>query len=137
LVLQRGVLNFNVLTADTGEAITNVGGNLDLSKETIDLALKTDAKHFSIGSLPTRINISGTFKNPKIRPGAEAAARTGAAAGLAALFVPLAILPTVQFGTSAADDARCGELLRQARSSAGTKSLPQSVQGTQGVAPAR
>jgi uncharacterized protein involved in outer membrane biogenesis len=137
LVLQRGVLNFNVLTADTGEAITNVGGNLDFSKETIDLALKTDAKHFSIGSLPTRINISGTFKNPKIRPGAEAAARTGAAAGLAALFAPLAILPTVQFGTSAADDARCGELLRQARSSAGTKSLPQSVQGTQGVAPAR
>jgi uncharacterized protein involved in outer membrane biogenesis len=129
LGLQRGVLDFRAMTLDTGEAITNVGGNLDLDKETIDLALKTDAKHFSVGSLPTRINISGTFKDPKIRPGAEVAARAGAAAGLAALFVPLAILPTVQFGTSEADDARCGLLLQQARASAGGKALPAPQQG--------
>ena len=63
LELQRGVLDFKAMTLETGEGITNVGGNLDLSKETIDLALKTDAKHFSVGSLPTRINITGTFKD--------------------------------------------------------------------------
>jgi AsmA family protein len=137
LGLQRGVLDFNLLTLDTGEAITNVGGNLDLSKETIDLALKTDAKHFSVGSLPTRIAITGTFKNPSIRPGAESAARAGAAAGLAAVFAPLAILPTVQFGTSEADDARCGILLQQARASAGGKALPAPVQDAKGAAPAR
>jgi hypothetical protein len=57
------------------------------------------------------------------------AARAGAAAGLAALFLPLAILPTVQFGTSDADDARCGELLRQARESAGGKALPAPIKG--------
>lgn len=91
--------------------------------------LKTDSKHFSIGSLPTRINITGTFKDPKIRPGAQVAARAGAAAGLAVLFLPLAILPTVQFGTSAAEDARCGELLRQARASAGGKALPAPERG--------
>jgi uncharacterized protein involved in outer membrane biogenesis len=125
LVLQRGVLDFRAMTLDTGEAITNVGGNVDLGRETVDLALKTDAKHFSVGSLPTRINITGTFKDPKIRPGAEVAARAGAAAGLAALFAPLAILPTVQFGTSEADDARCGQLLQQARSSAGGQALPR------------
>lgn len=129
LGLERGVLDFKALTLDTGEAITNVGGNLNLSKETIDLALKTDAKHFSVGSLPTRINITGTFKNPSILPGAEAAARVGAVAGLAALFAPLAILPTVQFGTSDADDARCGQLLQQARASAGGKALPPPQQG--------
>jgi uncharacterized protein involved in outer membrane biogenesis len=125
LVLQRGVLDFRAMTLDTGEAITNVGGNVDLGRETIDLVLKTDAKHFSVGSLPTRINITGTFKDPKIRPGAEAAARAGAAAGLAALFAPLAILPTVQFGTSEADDARCGQLLQQARASALGQALPR------------
>jgi hypothetical protein len=125
LVLQRGVVDFRAMTLDTGEAITNVGGNVDLGRETVDLALKTDAKHFSVGSLPTRINITGTFKDPKIRPGAEAAARAGAAAGLAALFAPLAILPTVQFGTSEADDARCGQLLQQARASAGGQALPR------------
>jgi AsmA family protein len=129
LGLQRGVVDFRALTLDTGEAITNVGGNIDLSKETIDLALKTDAKHFSIGSLPTRINIGGTFKKPSILPGAEVAARAGAVAGLAALFVPLAILPTIQLGTSDADDARCGQLLQQARASAGGKALPAPQQG--------
>jgi AsmA family protein len=129
LGLQRGILELKAMTLDTGEGITNVGGNVDLSKETIDLALKTDAKHFSVGSLPTRINISGTFKDPKIRPGAEVAARAGAAAGLAALFLPLAILPTIQFGTSEAEDARCGELLRQARVSAGGKALPPPKEG--------
>jgi AsmA family protein len=135
--LQRGVLNFNALTLDTGEAITNVGGNLDLSKETIDLALKTDSKHFTVGSVPTRIAIGGTFKNPSIRPGAEAAARAGATAGLAALFLPLAILPTIQFGTSDADDARCGALLQQAKTNAvGTAPRP-SLQDAKGAAPAR
>ncbi len=129
LGLERGVLAFKAMTLDTGEAITNVSGNLDLSKETIDLALKTDAKHFSVGSVPTRLNIGGTFKDPSIRPGAEAAARVGAIAGLAALFAPLAILPTIQFGTSDAEDARCGELLQQARASAGGKTLPPPVQG--------
>jgi AsmA family protein len=129
LGMQRGILEFKTMTLDTGEGITNVGGNVDLSKETIDLSLKTDAKHFSVGSLPTRINISGTFKDPKIRPGAEVGARAGAVVGLAALFAPLAILPTIQFGTSEAEDARCGELLQQARASAGGKALPRPVQG--------
>jgi AsmA family protein len=123
LGLRRGTLDFKAMTLETGEAITDLGGDLDLSKETIDLALKTDAKHFSIGSLPTRISISGTFKDPKIRPGAEIAARTGVAAGLAALFAPLAILPTIQFGTSEAEDTRCGHLLEQARASSGGKAL--------------
>jgi len=136
--LQRGVLDFNALTLDTGEAITNVGGNIDLSKETINLALKTDAKHFSVGSLPTRITIGGTFKNPSIRPGGEAAARAGAAAGLAVLFAPLAILPTIQFGTSDADDARCGDLLQQARAGdRGVKAVRPPVQDASGNAPAR
>jgi uncharacterized protein involved in outer membrane biogenesis len=129
LGMQRGVLDFRAMTLDTGEGITNVGGNVDLSKETIDLRLKTDAKHFSVGSLPTRINITGTFKDPSIKPGGEVAARAGAVAGLGVLFVPLAILPTIQFGTSEADDARCGQLLQQARASAGGKALPPPAQG--------
>ena len=131
LTLKRGLLDFNAMTLDTGEAITNVDGDVDLSKETIDLSLKTDSKHFTVGSLPTRINIGGTFKDPTIRPGAEVAARAGAAAGLAVLFAPLAILPTVQFGTSDEEDARCGELLRQARASAGGKALPAPRQSSE------
>jgi uncharacterized protein involved in outer membrane biogenesis len=127
LGLKRGTLEFNAFVVDTGEAIVNVGGNVDLASEKIDLNLKTDSKGFSVGSLPTRINITGTFKNPSIRPGAEVAARAGAAAGLAALFAPLAILPTVQFGTSEAEDARCSKLFEEARAQAASKSPPASA----------
>jgi len=123
LGLRRGVLGFDALTLDTDEAIVNVGGNVDLRSEKVDLNLKTDSKHFTVGSLPTRITIGGTFKDPSIRPGAEIAARAGAVAGLAALFAPLAILPTVQFGTSDAEDARCGALLQKARSQSSGKAL--------------
>lgn len=128
LVLQRGVVDFRALTLDTKEAITNVTGNVDLAKEDVDLNLKTDAKHFSVGSLPTRIHIGGTFKDPSIRPGAEVAARAGAAVGLGVLFAPLAILPTIQFGTSHAEDERCDVLLQQARAGAGGKALPAPQQ---------
>jgi hypothetical protein len=75
------------------------------------------------------IHISGTFKDPIIRPGAEVGVRAGVVAGLAALFAPLAILPTIQFGTSEAEDARCGELLQQVRASGGAKALPRPLQG--------
>jgi hypothetical protein len=124
LGLRRGVLDVKAMTLDTGEAIVNVVGDVDLSKEAIDLGLKTDSKHFSIGSLPGRLNIVGTFKDPSIRPGTEETGRLGVAAGLGVLFAPLAILPTIQFGTSAQEDARCGRLLEQARASAGGKALP-------------
>jgi hypothetical protein len=112
--------------------MVNVGGNVDLASEKIDLNLKTDSKSFSVGSLPTRINITGTLKNPSIGPGAEVAARAGAAAGLAALFAPLAILPTVQFGTSEAEDARCSKLLEEARAQAASKPPPASVPSSHG-----
>jgi hypothetical protein len=60
----------------------------------------------------------------------DAKPHAGAAAGLAVLFVPLAILPTIQFGTSeAAEDAHCGELLKQARASTGGKVLSPPADG--------
>jgi uncharacterized protein involved in outer membrane biogenesis len=129
LDLRHGILDFSTMVLDTGEAITEVGGNIDLRSEKIDLALKSDAKHFSVGSLPSRLTIAGTLKDATIRPGPQTAARAGAVVGLAALFAPLAILPTIQFGTSEQEDARCGELLRQARmSSNGGKVLPPPPQ---------
>ena len=128
LELRRGILDFTTMVLDTGKAITEVGGNIDLRSETIDLSLKTDAKHFSVGSLPSRLTIAGTLKDATIRPGPQTAARAGAVVGLAALFAPLAILPTIQFGTSEQEDARCGELLRQARASSGGKALPPPPQ---------
>jgi uncharacterized protein involved in outer membrane biogenesis len=125
LALRRGLLDFQAMTLQTKDSLINVDGTISLVKEAIDLSLKTDSRHFSVGSLPTRLNISGTFRHPDIIPGAQGVIRGGALAGLGVLFAPLALLPTVQFGTSAEEDARCGELLRQARASAGGAALPK------------
>ena len=125
LALRRGLLDFQAMTLQTKDSLINVDGTISLVKEAIDLSLKTDSRHFTVGSLPTRLNISGTFRHPDITPGAQGVTRAGAVAGLGVLFAPLALLPTVQFGTSAEEDARCGELLRQARASAGGAALPK------------
>lgn len=120
--LQNGVLKIRALVLDTKESILNGTGSIDLKKETLDISLKTDAKHFSIGSLPAPINITGPLKNPSIRPGAEMAVRGAAAGGLAAVFPPLALLPTIQFGVG--DDHRCDRLLSQSKQEANGNRLP-------------
>jgi AsmA family protein len=115
-------MTLRAFVLDTKEGIVNGNGGANLRNETLDLHLRTEPKHFSIGSLPAPINITGTFKSPTIRPGAEAAARGGLAAGLAAIFPPLALLPTIQFGSG--DDHRCDNLLAGARREAGGRRLP-------------
>jgi uncharacterized protein involved in outer membrane biogenesis len=114
--LEKGVLTIKALVVDTGEAVINGTGTINLRDETLDMSLRTEAKHFSIGSLPAPIHITGTLKSPSIRPGAELALRGAAAGGLAALFPPLALLPTIQFGVG--DDHRCDRLLNQSKAEA-------------------
>jgi AsmA family protein len=123
--LERGTLKVQALILDTGEAIITGAGGADLRTEQLDLQLKTNAKHFAIGSLPTPLNIGGTLKNPSIRPGAELAVRGGLAAGLGVAFPPLALLPTIQFGTSEEEDRRCEATLARARQELGGQRLPR------------
>jgi AsmA family protein len=120
--LQKGLLAVKALVLDTDEGIINGTGNVNLRDEALDLSLRTESKHFSIGSLPTPINITGSLRNPSIRPGAELAVRGGLAAGLAVAFPPLALLPTIQFGTG--DDHRCDRLLGHAKTEANGARLP-------------
>jgi uncharacterized protein involved in outer membrane biogenesis len=85
-------------------------GDINLAHETINYTLRTEATHFTIGTLPTPIEITGTFKDPSIRPAAgPLAARVGAAIGLGILFPPLALLPTIQLGLGEHND--CGHLV--------------------------
>ncbi len=108
--LARGLLQTRALVLDTGEGIINGTGNINLRDETVDYRVKTDAKHFSIGSLPAPIDITGTFKHPSIRPDIAALGlRGGIAAGLGFLAPPLALIPTIQFGVG--NDNRCARLL--------------------------
>ncbi len=107
--LQRGVLVTRALLLDTTSDIVSGTGTIDLRREAVDYTIKTDAKHFSIGSLPAPIHVYGSFKDTGAMPNiAVLAARTGAAVGLGFAFPPAAILPTIQLGVG--DDGRCAAL---------------------------
>jgi hypothetical protein len=112
------------LVVDTREAVINGSGTIDFKDEKLDLALRTRPKHFSIGSLPAPIDVTGTFKKPSIRPGSELAVRGGVAAGLGALFPPLALLPMIQFGTN--DHHRCDRMLEAMKQQPGGAQLPSA-----------
>jgi uncharacterized protein involved in outer membrane biogenesis len=99
LPLKDGIVDTKALLLDTNEARVVGRGTIDFRDQTLDYSLTTRSKHFSIGSLPGPINITGPLGAPSIRPGAEVVARAGAAAGLGVLLTPLgALLPTIQFG---------------------------------------
>ncbi|MGI4940008.1 MAG: AsmA-like C-terminal region-containing protein, partial [Janthinobacterium lividum] len=112
LSLSGGVAHTDVLLLQTSEARTTGKGDVDFRNETLDYSLDTRSTHFSIGSLPGAINITGPLKGPTILPGKEVAARAGLAVGLGILAGPAAILPTIQFGTGEGD--ACGEAKAEA-----------------------
>ncbi|MDB5378776.1 MAG: AsmA family protein, partial [Rubritepida sp.] len=113
LGLQRGVLNSRTVLLDTEDVLITGTGNVSLARERLDMQLHTDSKGITIAALPTSINITGSFADPSITPDiTELGIRGGLAAALGFVAVPLAILPTIQFGIG--DDPRCRNLAAQA-----------------------
>ena len=110
--LRHGVLDTRTLIVDTSEAVITGAGHVDLGRETLDMTLNTKAKHFTIGSIPTPINIGGRLKSPSIRPAiGPLAVRGGAAVGLGILFPPAALLATIQLGVG--NDTGCTQAARK------------------------
>jgi hypothetical protein len=62
--LQRGELKTRPLLLDTISDITTGSGTINLRTETLDYQISTEAKHFTIGSPPAPISITGSFKDP-------------------------------------------------------------------------
>ena len=114
MVLQAGIVTLRTGVLETDASRVGVGGDINLRDEAIDLKLKTDAKHFSIGTLPTPIDVKGTLGKPSIMPEiGPLAIRGGAAIALGIVGTPLAaLLPTIQFGTG--EDNACHGLLANA-----------------------
>ncbi|MDI3305907.1 MAG: AsmA family protein [Acetobacteraceae bacterium] len=112
--LQHGRFKSRTLLLDTESSLVTGSGAIDLAREALDLLLRTDAKHFTIGTLPTPIRIAGTLKSPAIQPEVgELVARGGAAAGLGVVFPPLALLPTIQLGVG--ENSACEALYANAQ----------------------
>lgn len=112
--LTNGQLNTKAFLLATSEANILGSGTADLTTETINLALDTEATHISIGSLSTPINIGGTLKHPSILPApGPLAARVLPAIGLGVLFPPLALIPTIRLGLG--DKNACTDTLQSLR----------------------
>ena len=104
--LLHGILSTKTLLVDTSESQIHGTGDVNLSNETIDYKIKADSVHFSIGTLPTPIDVTGPLKSPSIKPEiGPLAARAGAAVGLGVLFPPAALIPLIQLGVG--EDNTC------------------------------
>jgi AsmA family protein len=105
--LRRGVLSTRTLLLDTADAVTEGTGEVDLGQERLQIRLRTQSKHLTVGVVPAPLLISGTFQEPRAGPDPNTPAGRGGLAGA------LAALPTVQLGIG--DAPRCENLVKQPR----------------------
>jgi uncharacterized protein involved in outer membrane biogenesis len=112
--LRHGILSTKTVLVDTEASNITGSGTIDLADEKLDYKLTTEAKHFSIGSLPTPIMITGTLKKPDIAPETGPLIERGAAAAvLGVVLTPLAaLIPTIQLGLG--KDNNCARLIASA-----------------------
>ena len=124
-----------LMVIDTSAVTINGDGSIDFRDEKYDLHLKAHSKKPSLLALRGPIVVGGTFKTPAIHPDAVAVtARVGAAAGLASITPPLALLALVDFG--GAPDVDCRALIADAKLPQGTRKDKAASTVQSNVAPA-
>ncbi|WP_432383551.1 AsmA family protein [Duganella sp. P38] len=113
-VVEHGKATARQFVVDTQEAVINVNGYVDLSKETLDLDVRPQTKGVRIVSLRTPLYAKGTFTEPKVGPQAgPLALKAGAAVALATVVNPLAaVVPLINTGK--VDPVDCKALLAEA-----------------------
>ena len=110
----NGVFLADPFVLDTGKAVVTGTGDVNFAEETLNLRLVSKPKDFSFASLRGPINVTGTFKNPNVRPSLTSAATRGAAA-VALGFVTGGLgtlIPLLEFG--GAKDSDCAALIAAA-----------------------
>ncbi len=106
LGLRRGILSTRSLLLETEDAVLEGRGSVDLRRERVELRVRTESKHLTLGVVPSPLLISGTLKAATAGP-----ERSGGSGG--GLGDVLAALPTIQLGVG--DDPRCERLVRRGR----------------------
>ena len=109
------------LVLDTSKVNIIGSGNINFTDESLKLRLVPQSKDFSLASLRGPIVISGTFKNPALRPEMGGViTRGGLAVALGAVTSGVGLLiPLLDFGTD--QDSNCRTLLSNAKADAGIK----------------
>jgi uncharacterized protein involved in outer membrane biogenesis len=94
-----GVLEPRTLVLDSEHTVIHGDGHIDLRDERLALRLKADPKDGSVFALRGPIRIDGMIVHPAVHPDLKSTLmRTGAAAALATLAAPLAIVPFLERG---------------------------------------
>ncbi len=118
--VKDGVARPASFVVDTTETIVKVDGSLDFSRERFDVVVRGRGKSPSLLTLKTPIVLEGPLKKPSVHPKAgPIVAQVGAAAALAAVSGPLAIVPFVDPGRG--KDADCDRLMMEAKSEGAVK----------------
>ena len=115
--VRRGVAAADPILIDTRKNVITGRGGFSFVTERIDLALRADAKKFSLFSGQSPVGIGGTFSEPALAVvSPDLLARAGAGLGLAVLAAPpAALLAFVDVGD--AQSAACGPVLAGATAS--------------------
>lgn len=129
--VRGGVAAADPILIDTSKNVITGRGGFSFRNEALDMAVRADAKTFSLFSGQSPVGITGSFAHPGINPiSGSLLARAGAGLGLAVVATPLAgVLAFVDVGDAKA--AACGPVLSGARASAQrtTKGTPRDDVG--------
>ena len=112
----HGDFKVDTMLLDTGKAVVSGTGEVDFAEEALDLTLVSKSKDFSLAALRGPIRVTGTFKNPSVRPDMKrVAGRGGVAAALGIATGGLgALLPLLDFGGE--PDSTCAKVIQEAQS---------------------
>jgi AsmA family protein len=115
LAIKQGTATPQVFIIDTTDTVVSGSGTLDFRNEALKLVTRAEPKDMSPFVLRSPINITGTFKDPKVMPQIGPLVARGAAGLLLGAVNPLlAVLPFVETGPG--EDTDCGQLLKRVKS---------------------
>jgi uncharacterized protein involved in outer membrane biogenesis len=116
--VRNGVAAADPILIDTKKNVILGTGGFSFRDESLDIAVRADAKTFSLFSAQSPVGVDGYFAAPKIDPiSGELLARAGAGVGLSLIATPVAgLLAFIDPGDAKA--AQCGPVLSGARAAA-------------------
>jgi uncharacterized protein involved in outer membrane biogenesis len=112
--VKDGVAESNALVFDTSVVNVQGAGTVNLKDEGMSLVFEPKAKHGSLASLRSPLQVSGSFSDPKVSPDMGRITAKGAGALALGILNPLlAVLPLMNTGDG--KDSNCAQLIAEAR----------------------